>query len=140
LTVSAATLPIAPPTRPVVLLVEDDDPVRELIGRALRANGFEVVAAASGEEALDLEQDRHVDLLLSDVLLPNQNGFEVANQIRARSPHIPIVFMSGYYDQAVAEAAHLDISSTILQKPFAMADLLEHLRAAYAASKPVDSL
>jgi CheY-like chemotaxis protein len=140
LTVSAATLPIAPPTRPVVLLVEDDDPVRELIGRALRANGFEVVAAASGEEALDLEQDRHVDLLLSDVLLPNQNGFEVANQIRARSPHIPIVFMSGYYDQAVAEAAHLDISSTILQKPFAMADLLEHLRAAYAASKPLDRL
>jgi two-component system, cell cycle sensor histidine kinase and response regulator CckA len=129
LTVPAATLPIATPTRPVILLVEDDDPVRELIGRALRANGFEVVAAASGEEALDLEHDRHVDVLLSDVVLPNQNGFEVANQIHARSPRIPIVFMSGYYDQAVAEAAHLDISSTILQKPFAMADLLDHLRA-----------
>jgi two-component system cell cycle sensor histidine kinase/response regulator CckA len=135
---SAATLSIASPTRPVVLLIEDDDPVRELIGRALRANGFEVVAAASGEEALDLERDRHVDLLLSDVMLPNQNGFEVAHQIHGRSPQIPIVFMSGYYDQAVAEAAHLDISSTILQKPFAMADLLEHLRAAYAASKPVE--
>ncbi|HEV8397202.1 MAG TPA: response regulator [Vicinamibacterales bacterium] len=135
---SAATLPLAPPTRPVVLLVEDDDPVRELIARALRANGFEVVAAASGEEALDLEDGRHVDLLLSDVMLPNQNGFETAHQIHARSPNIPIVFMSGYYDQAVAEAAHLDISSTILQKPFAMADLLEHLRAAYAASKPVE--
>ena len=136
MTVSAATLPIAPPTRPVILLVEDDDPVRELIGRALRANGFEVVAAASGEEALDLEDGRHVDLLLSDVMLPDQNGFEIAHQIRSRSPHIPIVFMSGYYDQAVAEAAHLDISSTILQKPFAMADLLEHLKAAYAASRP----
>ena len=135
---AAATLPIAPPTRPVILLGEDDDPVRELIGRALRANGFDVVAAASGEEALDLELDRHVDLLLSDVLLPDQNGFEIANQIHARSPHIPIVFMSGYYDQAVAEAAHLDISSTILQKPFAMADLLEHLRAAYAATRPVE--
>jgi two-component system cell cycle sensor histidine kinase/response regulator CckA len=138
--VSAATLPIAPPTRPVVLLVEDDDPVRELIGRALRANGFDVVAAASGEEALELELGRHVDVLLSDVLLPNQNGFETANQIHARSPHIPIVFMSGYYDQAVAEAAHLDISSTILQKPFAMADLLAHLRAAYAARRMSESL
>ena len=126
----ASTRPIASPTRPVILLVEDDDPVRELIGRALRANGFDVVAAASGEEALDLEHDRHVDVLLSDVMLPNQNGFEVANQIHARSPRIPIVFMSGYYDEAVAEAAHLDISSTILQKPFAMADLLDHLRAA----------
>jgi len=133
LIVPAAALPIAPPTRPVVLLVEDDDPVRELIARALRANGFEVLAAASGEEALDLEVGRQVDLLLSDVLLPRQNGFETANQIHSRSPHIPIVFMSGYYDQAVAEAAHLDITSTILQKPFAMADLLEHLRAAYAA-------
>jgi two-component system, cell cycle sensor histidine kinase and response regulator CckA len=135
MTASAATRPVAPPTRPVVLLVEDDDPVRELIGRALRANGFEVVAAASGEEALDLELAGGVDLLLSDVLLPNRNGFEVANQIRARSPHIPVVFMSGYYEQAVAEAAQFDISSTILQKPFAVADLLEHLRAAYAARR-----
>ena len=132
---SAITLPIAPPTRPIVLLLEDDDSVRELIGRALRANGFDVVAAASGEEALELEFDARVDLLLSDVMLPDQNGFEVANQIHARSPHIPIVFMSGYYDQAVAEAAHLDISGTILQKPFAMADLLAHLREAYAARK-----
>ena len=114
--------------------------MRELIGRALRANGFDVVAAASGEEALDLELERHVDLLLSDVLLPNQNGFEVAGQIHARSPRIPIVFMSGYYDQAVAEAAHLDISSTILQKPFAMADLLAHLRAACAARKMSERL
>jgi hypothetical protein len=48
--------------------------------------------------------------------------------------------MSGYYDQAVAEAAHLDISSTILQKPFAMADLLAHLRAAYAARRMSESL
>jgi two-component system cell cycle sensor histidine kinase/response regulator CckA len=134
---SAIALPIAPPTRPMVLLLEDDDSVRELIGRALRANGFDVVAAASGEQALELEFDARVDLLLSDVMLPDQNGFEVANQIHARSPHIPIVFMSGYYDQAVAEAAHLDISSTILQKPFAMADLLAHLKAAHAASKPV---
>jgi DNA-binding response OmpR family regulator len=126
----ASKRPIASATRPVILLVEDDDPVRELIGRALRANGFDVVAASSGEEALDLEHHRHVDVLLSDVMLPNQNGFEVANQIHARSPRIPIVFMSGYYDEAVAEAAHLDINSTILQKPFAMADLLEHLRAA----------
>jgi len=126
---------VATTARPVVLLIEDDDPVRELIGRALRANGFEVMAAASGEEALDLEPTRHVDLLLSDVMLPNQNGFEVANQIRSRSPHIPVVFMSGYYDQVVAEAAHLDITSTILQKPFAMADLMAHLRNIYAATR-----
>ena len=134
-TAAAATLTVASPARPVVLLVEDDDSVRELIGRALRANGFEVMAAASGEEALDLEPTRHVDLVLSDVSLANQNGFEVANQIRRRSPHIPIVLMSGYDDQAVAEAAHLDISSTILQKPFAMADLLAHLRAACEAAR-----
>ena len=133
MTMSVTTLSISPPIRPVVLLVEDDDPVRALIDRALRANGFDVVAAASGEEALDLEVDAHVDLLLSDVMLPDQNGFEIANRIHARSPHIPIVFMSGYYDQAVAEAAHLDIGSTILQKPFAMADLLDHLRAACRA-------
>jgi DNA-binding response OmpR family regulator len=135
MTMAAASAYTVAVARPVVLLVEDDDPVRDLIGRALRANGFEVVAAASGEEALDLEPTRHVDLLLSDVMLPNQNGFEVASQIRRRSPHIPVIFMSGYYDQAVAEAAQLDISSTILQKPFAVADLLAHLRAIYKATR-----
>jgi two-component system, cell cycle sensor histidine kinase and response regulator CckA len=136
MTAAAAPTPAAaPPARPVVLLIEDDDPVRELIGRALCANGFDVIAAASGEEALDLEPTRPVDLLLSDVMLPNRNGFEVAHQIRRRSPHILVVFMSGYYDQAVAEAASLDITGTILQKPFAMADLMAHLRAAYEGAR-----
>jgi two-component system, cell cycle sensor histidine kinase and response regulator CckA len=141
MTVPAAAPPLTVTrvARPVVLLVEDDDPVRELIGRALRANGFDVVAAASGEEALDLEPTRSVDLLLSDVMLPNQNGFQVASQIRQRSPHIPVIFMSGYYDQAVAEAAHLDISTTILQKPFAVADLLAHLRAICESSHDSDA-
>jgi len=60
---------------------------------------------------------------------------EVARQIRRRSPRLPIVFMSAYYDQAVAEAAHLDITSTILQKPFAMADLVAHLRAVYDVAR-----
>jgi two-component system cell cycle sensor histidine kinase/response regulator CckA len=119
----------------VVLLVEDDDPVRELICRALRANGFDVMAAASGEEALDLEPTRSVDLLLSDVMLPNRNGFDVAKQIRRRSPHIAVVFMSGFYEQAVAEAAQFDVGSTVLHKPFAMADLMAHLRAAYDAAR-----
>lgn len=128
---AAPTLTGASRAWPVVLLIEDDDAVRELIGPALRANGFDVIAAASGEEALDLAARCPVDLLLSDVMLPKQNGFEVARQIRRRSPHLPIVFMSAYYDQAVAEAAHRDITSTILQKPFAMADLVAHLRAVY---------
>jgi len=129
--VSTAALP----ARPVILLVEDDDPVRELICRALRANGFDVMAAASGEEALELEPTRSVDLLLSDVMLPNRNGFEVAHQIRRRSPGIPVVFMSGYYDQAAADAGHFETSSTILHKPFAMADLMAHLRAACDAAR-----
>ena len=124
-----------PPALPVVLLIEDDDAVRELIARGLGANGFEVITAASGEEALGLEATCHVDLLLSDVMLPKQNGFEVASQIRRRSPHLPIVFMSACYDQALADAAHLDITSTILQKPFAMADLMAHLRAVYEAAR-----
>jgi two-component system cell cycle sensor histidine kinase/response regulator CckA len=132
---AAFQLTEAPRSRPVVLLIEDDDPVRELIRRALSANGFEVMAAASGEEALDLANGGHVDLLLSDVMLPRQNGFQVASQIRSSAPHIRVVFMSGYFEQAAAEAANLDINSTILQKPFAMADLMLHLRAAYAASR-----
>ena len=121
------------PRGPRVLLVEDDAPVRELIARALRANGFEVHPAASAEEALELEATRPVDLLVSDVTLANLSGLDVARAIRRRSPHVAAVLMSGHDDQAVAGAAHLDIAATVLHKPFAMAELFVHLRAACAA-------
>lgn len=116
-----------PYTRPVVLLVEDDEPIRELLARLLADRGLEVLAVGSGEEALDVERVRRIDLMLSDVMLPGQNGFEVARLIRQRSPHIRILFMSGYVNQNAARADEFDLGSMLLQKPFSVADLMVRL-------------
>ncbi len=120
-------------TRPVVLLVEDDEPVRELLARLLADRGLEVLAVGSGEEALNVELERRVDLVLSDVMLPGQNGFEVARQIRGRSPHVRILFMSGYVNQATAPAGEFDLSALLLQKPFTVADLMVRLAEVFPA-------
>lgn len=111
-------------TRPVVLLVEDDEPVRELLARLLADRGLEVLAVSSGEEALDVERARRIDLMLSDVMLPGQNGFEVARLIRQRSPQMRILFMSGYVNQNAARADEFDLGTMLLQKPFTVADLM----------------
>lgn len=118
-------------TRPVVLLVEDDEPIRELLARLLADRGLEVLAVGSGEEALDVERVHRVDLMLSDVMLPGQNGFEVARLIRQRSPHIRILFMSGYVNQNAARADEFDLGSMLLQKPFSVADLMVRLVEAF---------
>lgn len=119
-----------PPTaRPVVLLVEDEEPVRRLIGSMLERHGFDVVMAASGEEGLRLEQERRIDLLLSDVMLPGRNGFQVASEIRQRSPHVRVIFMSGYAGEAMP-ATGLDSDTALIQKPFKMADLMTCIRDA----------
>jgi two-component system cell cycle sensor histidine kinase/response regulator CckA len=115
---------VQPYIRPVVLLVEDDEPVRELLARLLADRGLEVLAVSSGEEALDVERGRRIDLMLSDVMLPGQNGFEVARLIRQRSPQMRILFMSGYVNQNAARADEFDLDAMLLQKPFTVADLM----------------
>jgi CheY-like chemotaxis protein len=117
--------------RPVVLLVEDDEPVRELLARLLADRGLEVLAVGTGEEALDVERVRHIDVMLSDVMLPGLNGFEVARLVRQRSPHIRILFMSGYVNQNAARADEFDLGAMLLQKPFTVADLLLRLAEAF---------
>jgi CheY-like chemotaxis protein len=114
-------------TRPVVLLVEDDEPVRELLARLLADRGLEVLAVGSGEEALDVERVRRIDLMLSDVMLPGLNGFELARLVRQRTPHMHILFMSGYVNQNAARADEFDLGAMLLQKPFTVADLMLRL-------------
>ena len=73
-------------TQRTILIVDDERAVRELVAAALTRAGFEVRMAGSAEEALTLEAHRPVDLLLTDVILPNINGAELAKRIRQRSP------------------------------------------------------
>jgi two-component system cell cycle sensor histidine kinase/response regulator CckA len=99
-----------------ILVVEDERPVRQLLVTLLSRSGFEVRAAASAEEALELEQERAVDLLLTDVMLPQMSGPDLARAIRARSPGTRVLFMSGYTGALLTDE---DMAGAgFLQKPF----------------------
>ena len=110
-------------TRRTVLIVDDERAVRDLVAAALTRAGFDVQTAASAEEALDLEAQRAVDLLVTDVILPKLSGPELAARIRRRSPETRVLFMSGYTGNALT-ADDLRGGSAFLPKPFGTTALI----------------
>ncbi len=113
-----------------VLVVEDERQVRNLLSSQLSAEGYTVLAAADGREALSLA-DRHagqIDLLLSDVVMPQMGGPELAREFLARHPETRVVFMSGYADEAVARHGELDQAAAFVQKPWELPELAGTLR------------
>ena len=116
-----------------VLLVEDETAVRNAVSSLLGSQGYVVRTAADAREAWrQLELSGTIDVLLTDVVLPDQNGFELAEEIRTHYPLMPIVFMSGYTDTATDEHC-LSESTLFVQKPFSSEQLLRKLEEALAA-------
>jgi PAS domain S-box-containing protein len=112
----------------LVLFVEDDPTVREIGVLMLRQQGFEVVKACDGVEALAvLDATPSVQCVVSDVIMPRLGGLSLAQQIRARYPHMPVVLTSGYTDRA-SIAQILDTRTDFLQKPYTAASLGDHVR------------
>ena len=103
----------------VVLVVDDDELVRWSTVRVLRRAGFEVLEAASAEEALIclLEQGGRVSLVLSDVIMPKQNGYELGQAVRARWPEVPFALMSGYTPVAMDRHGIDTAGFHLLRKP-----------------------
>jgi PAS domain S-box-containing protein len=116
-----------------VLLVEDDGQARELVGRLLRASGYSVHEAALPDEALKFSDrfDGSIDLLLSDVVMPQMSGPTLARQIVERRPETRVMFVSGYIDSA-ADADVVTSGADFLQKPFTPSELIETVRRALA--------
>jgi CheY-like chemotaxis protein len=116
----------------LVLLVEDDDDLRAVTRLLLSDLGYRVVAAASGEEALELLGSIDaVDLLLTDVVLAGgMNGPEVADAARRDDPDLKVAYMSGYLGEALQSRGGVDGSAVLIQKPFDLDDLAKGLRAA----------
>src|SRR6266540_2778483 len=103
-----------------VLVVEDDDQLRRLAHRALAAQGYLVLEADRGATALDLAK-RHkgaIDLLLTDVVMPDTNGRKLADALRATRPGLRVLFMSGYPDGAIGKHGILEHGVAYLAKPF----------------------
>ena len=120
-----------------ILLVEDEPAVLEVAQEMLRESGFDVVTARDGQEALDiLGRDTRIDLLLTDVVMPELNGFQLAHRARGLRPGLPIVYISGYADEArlEAEAVH----GPVLRKPFRSTDLILYVNSTLDRSNSMD--
>ncbi|MGD2067364.1 MAG: response regulator [Gemmatimonadota bacterium] len=113
-----------------VLLVDDEEVVREVTRRALERHGYAVLTARDGKSAIALAQERSgFDLLLTDVQLPDMVGPDVAEQIASLDPGVRVVFMSGFSNREVIERISATPSVHLLQKPFRVEELVGTLRA-----------
>jgi two-component system, cell cycle sensor histidine kinase and response regulator CckA len=104
----------------VVLVVEDDELVREVLVRALTESGFRVLPAASGAEALDIavRREQQMDAVITDLAMPGIRGRELAERLEKVRPGVPVLFVSGHADDEVARRGLLDPGQPFLQKPF----------------------
>ena len=112
--------PVAASGGETVLLVEDDDQLRRLAHRALAAQGYAVLEAERGTTAIDIAR-RHtgkIDLLLTDVIMPDTNGRKLADHLRESRPGLRVLFMSGYPDGAMGHHGMLDTGVAYVAKPF----------------------
>jgi CheY-like chemotaxis protein len=120
------------PGTETVLLVEDEEAVRRLVSAVLESQGYHVIAAPDGEEALTLAKrpELEFDLLLTDVVMPRLSGPELATRMRAARPDIKVVFMSGYAGETILQRGGLAEDAPFLAKPFTGDELLHTVRQA----------
>jgi CheY-like chemotaxis protein len=113
-----------------ILIVDDDPAVLEMVGEALNPLGYNVLSAPSGEEALELltGEQKIVDLLLTDVVLPGIKGQDLAHYLLQESPEVKVLFMSGFLCPSMAYDTQLKGFEAFIQKPFTPNELLQKLR------------
>ena len=113
----------------VILLVEDEEMVREPARRLLAQRGYRVLVAGSADEALEVAAGaEHLDLLLTDVVMPGLSGKELAELLAERRPGLPVLYMSGYSQDVIAHQGVLEEGVALVEKPFVAHDLLEAVR------------
>ena len=113
-----------------ILLAEDEDGVRRFVGGVLRLNGYTVLEAATGRDALDVSR-RHggaIDLLVTDLIMPEMGGVELAERFAGERPGVPVLMMSGYADRPLSP----ERTAARFSKPFTPAALLARVRQALA--------
>ncbi|HXJ78794.1 MAG TPA: PAS domain S-box protein [Candidatus Methylomirabilis sp.] len=113
-----------------VLLAEDDASVRDVMAQALEQKGYQVLRASNGPMALELARAHraHIDLLVTDLVMPDMTGRELATALLAERPGVRTIYMSGYADEAVVRHGVLERGLHYLQKPFAPVDLARKVR------------
>jgi two-component system, cell cycle sensor histidine kinase and response regulator CckA len=118
-----------------ILLVEDEDGLRSLNARGLRSRGYSVIEASNGIEAIEAleEKDGAVDLVVSDVVMPEMDGPTLLREMRIRNPNLKIIFVSGYAEEAFEKSLPENEQFAFLAKPFALSALVEKVKETMAS-------
>jgi two-component system, cell cycle sensor histidine kinase and response regulator CckA len=125
--------PLPPPGgSATVLLVEDEDPLRQLARTCLETGGYKVLSVPDGKAALELldTSPEPIDLLLTDVIMPGMSGRQLADLVCKLRPGIKVLFMSGYTNDLIAQYGVLDPGTLLLEKPFTLYSLLDKVDVA----------
>ena len=116
-----------------ILVVDDDDAMRALLSRMLQRAGFSAVTAINGRDALERFRERHIDAVVTDMVMPEMDGIELIRALRAERPGLPIIAVSGVHDWA----DYLKMATTLgarggLRKPIRSVDLVQAMRECLA--------
>jgi two-component system nitrogen regulation response regulator NtrX len=110
--------------KPKILIVDDEEPLRAVLGAELESEGYLVETAADGDEAIELVQSKPVDLVLLDIKMPRVDGFEVLRFIKQRYPRIKVIMLTGYADLSSAIDSKRWGAEDFISKPYDLFDLL----------------
>src|SRR5262249_32283655 len=115
----------AEPGAETILVCEDEASIRQLVDTMLSRQGYHVIESDTPDRALEFLRDggTRIDLLLTDVVLPQMSGFDLVREAQAIRPDIKVVYMSGYSDRRIRDAWEPDGTAPVLEKPFTAAAL-----------------
>ena len=108
-----------PPRTAAILVDDDDDPVRVMLARLLRTQGYSVSQAKDADNARKVLDAQRPDLVISDIVMPGESGIELRRTIAGRWPELPVILISGYSAEGPAEFAAGTPNTIFVQKPFA---------------------
>jgi CheY-like chemotaxis protein len=135
----AAAEPVPPAPEPpaplaTILVVEDEAGIRALVRKILRRQGYQVLEAANGQDALALcrENAQRVELLITDVLMPQMGGRELVERLRTQGHDMKVLYVSGYTDDTTIYSGELPAGTAFLQKPFTLGSLLDKVKEVLA--------
>ena len=119
-------LKAAPARRLSVLVVDDEELVRKFVDRVLREGGYQTATASDGPEALEVAAKlEHFDILVTDVMMPQMTGDELARRIRVATPGIKVLYLTGFSDRLFKEKVTLWADEAFLDKPCSVTGLLQ---------------
>jgi two-component system, cell cycle sensor histidine kinase and response regulator CckA len=129
---TTADLSATPKGTETVLVVEDQDGIRDIVGESLRRNGYKVLIAVDGDEALKMSSGYAdpIHLLVTDLVMPNIGGRELALRLTQLRPQMKVLYMSGYSEHAALNNEPIDPPTDVLQKPFSLDALARNVRSA----------